>query len=256
MKKIAIITGASSGMGRCFARTVDRAGVAFDEVWVVARRLERLQELSGPFPFRPLALDLTDRGSWSTLSALLEEEKPEVCLLVNAGGFGKFSAFTDETAEENVNMIDLNCAALTALCRIVVPYMPAGARIINFASVAAFQPVPYINVYAATKAYVLSFSRALARELRPRGISVTAVCPYWTATEFFYRAVAEDKPKVVKKYVAMYRPEQNVERAWRDALRGRDVSKFGFIARAQVGLARILPHRFVMWVWMKQQKLD
>ena len=141
-------------------------------------------------------------------------------------------------------MIDLNCAALTALCRIVVPYMPAGARIINFASVAAFQPVPYINVYAATKAYVLSFSRALARELRPRGISVTAVCPYWTATEFFDRAVAEDKPKVVKKYVAMYRPEQNVERAWRDALRGRDVSKFGFIARAQVGLARILPHRF------------
>ena len=125
----------------------------------------------------------------------------------------------------------------------------------NIASVAAFQPIPYINVYAATKAFVLSFSRALNRELKSRGIGVTAVCPFWTKTEFFNRAIDESENPVVKKYTAMYEPEQIVGRAWRDLKRGRDVSKFGFVARFQAALAKILPHSFVMSYWMRQQKL-
>ena len=136
-----------------------------------------------------------------------------------------------------------------------VPYMASKAHIVNIASVAAFQPVPYINVYAATKAFVLSYSRGLFCELRSKGIGVTAVCPFWTKTEFFNRAVNAGQDAVVKKYTAMYAPEQIVRRAWRDVKKGRQVSKFGFVARGQAMLAKLLPHRFVMWYWMRQQKL-
>lgn len=255
MKKIAVITGASSGIGRRFAETIDRGG-QFDEVWVIARRTDRLDSLraSVPFPLRPLPLDLTDSASFDAYAALLESERPEIALLINCAGFGKFAATADTSLHDNLGMVDLNCKALLAMCQLSLPYMPPGARVINIASVAAFQPIPYINVYAATKAFVLYFSRALNREWKPRGITVTAVCPFWTKTEFFNRALTEKT--VVKKYIAMYSPMQIVDRAWHDALRGRDVSQFGFIARAQSLLAQMLPHSLVMSVWQKQQKLD
>ena len=254
--KIAVITGASSGMGRRFAETCDNYG-PFDEVWVIARRTDRLEELkqSVKYPVRPVSMDLTDRANLVKYRELLAAEKPEVRLLVNAGGFGRFEAFTDTAPEVNLNMVDLNCQALMALTQYTLPYMGGGSAVVNIASVAAFQPIPYINIYAATKAFVLYFSRALNREVRPRGIRVMAVCPFWTKTEFFERAVDLDKPAVVKKYVAMYDPEDIVRRAWRDLKRGKDVSKYGFKARVQAGLCKILPHKLVMSVWMKQQKL-
>lgn len=256
MKKIAVITGASSGMGRLFAKTAGEWGT-FDEVWAIARREDRLESLKSevPFPVRPIALDLGNRESFETYKALLEEEKPEVALLINASGFGKFSAVMDVPLEVSLNMVDVNCQALMAMCILTVPYMQEGGRIINIASVAADQPIPYINVYSASKAFVLRFSRALNREVKSRGLGVTAVCPFWTKTEFFDRAIREDEPAVVKKYIAMYEPEQIVKRAWRDAKAGRDVSRFGFIARTQSLLAKLMPHSLVMSVWMNQQKL-
>ena len=256
MKTIAVITGASSGMGRRFAETVDRWGT-FDEVWVIARRSDRLESLreTVPFPVRPVPLDLTDRKSFDTLSAMLREESPRVTLLVNASGFGKFRAVMDTPLEENLNMADLNSLAVMALCQLIVPFMPVGGQIINIGSVAAFQPIPYIGVYGATKAFTVSFSRALDRELRPRGIRVMAVCPFWTKTEFFDRAIRPGEETVVKKYAAMYDPSDVVDRAWRDAKKGRDVSIYGFTARAQSLLVKLLPHSLVMDVWQKQQKL-
>ena len=187
-------------------------------------RLERLEELKNqiPFPLRPIALDLSDTASYETYAALLASEDPEITLLINCSGFGKFCATLDVPLSENLNMVDLNCKAVMAMCQHSIPYMPKGARIINIASVAAFQPIPYINVYGATKAFVLSYSRALNRELKSRDVTVTAVCPFWTKTEFFNRAIAKDKNAVVKKYVAMYVPEQIVKRAFRDAKKGRD----------------------------------
>ena len=236
MKKIAVITGASSGMGRRFAETVDSFD-RFDEVWVIARHEKALEELRDrvPYPIRALALDLTDRRSFRTYA----------------------DAVVDTPLEVNLNMTDLNCQAVVALCQLTAPYMPRGGQIINIASVAAFQPIPYINVYGATKAFVLSFSRALNRELRSRGVRVMALCPFWTRTAFFARATTEGGGEsVVKKYVAMYEPEQLVQRAWRDARRGRDVSQFGFVARFQTALTKLLPHSLVMDVWMRQQKLQ
>lgn len=256
MKNIAIITGASSGIGKYFAETVDTAG-KFDEVWVIARSLDRLEALRDtvPFPTRAIALDLSEKTSYAEFGKLLEEEMPNVQLLINCSGFGKFCATLDAPLETNLNMIDLNCEAIVALCQLSIPYMETGAKIINIASVAAFQPIPYINVYGATKAFVLSYSRALNREMKSRGISVTAVCPFWTKTEFFNRAVAAEKDPVVKKYVAMYEPQQIVTRAWRDMKKGKDVSMYGFIARAQTLLTKLLPHKIIMSVWQNQQKL-
>lgn len=256
MKKIAVITGASSGMGRRFAETIEQYGT-FDEVWVIARRAPELEALrkTVPFPIRPLALDLTDRRSFAAYAEALAAEPVEVGLLLNASGFGKFRAVMDTPLDVNLNMTDLNCQAVVAMCQLTVPYMPQGGQIINIASVAAFQPIPYINIYGATKAFVLSFSRALNRELRSHGIAVMAVCPFWTKTAFFDRAVADGETPVVKKYVAMYDPADIVRRTWRDAKRKRDVCKYGFIARFQSGLAKLLPHRLVMDVWMHQQDL-
>ena len=256
MKRIAVITGASSGMGRRAAETCGEMG-PFDEVWVVARRREKLEELreTVPCPVRVFAMDLTDRKSFEIYAAALREEPVEVKLLVNAAGFGKFRAVMDTPLEVNLNMADLNCQALQAMCQLTVPYMPAGSRILNFASVAAYQPIPYIDVYGATKAFVLSYSRALNRELRGRGIAVTAVCPYWTRTPFFDRAIDPDREPVVKKYDVMYDPDAVVARAWRDVKAGKDVSRPGAVARFNGIMAKLLPHSFVMSYWMKQQDL-
>ncbi len=256
MKNIAVITGASSGIGKKFTETLKDHG-AFDEVWVIARHAEKLEALKETIPFavKPIPLDLSKRENLKTYEALLAEEKPNITLLINCSGYGKFCAMTDENVDGNLNMMDLNCGAVLAMCELSLPYMTKGAKIINIASVAALQPIPYINVYGATKAFVLSFSRALNRELKKQGISVMAVCPFWTKTSFFDRAIDEDKERVVKKYVAMYTTDQIVTRAWRDLARGKDVSMYGFKARGQALLVKLLPHSLVMSVWMKQQKL-
>lgn len=256
LKKIVIVTGASSGMGRGFAETAAEH-VKFDEMWIIARRQERLEEVKDRLnvPVRCIPMDLTDRASYKVLEGMLAKEKPEVIRLLNCSGFGKFAATLDDTVDTHLNMMDLNCGAAMAMTEIVLPYMHEGARILNIASVAAFQPIPYINVYAATKAFLLYYSRALNRELKGRGITVTALCPFWTKTEFFDRAIAADRDQVVKKYAAMYDPADLVKRGWRDMERGKDVSGYGFIARGQALLCKLLPHSLVMSVWMKQQSL-
>jgi len=255
MKRIAIVTGASSGMGRRFAQTVAQH-VAFDELWVIARREERLlqlkEELQGQTVV-PIAMDLSVKENIVSLGERLKKEQAVVVLLINAAGFGKFQAVTDVPQDVADQMLALNCAALMDMCYICLPYMKRGAKILNIASVAAFQPVPYIAEYAATKAFVLSFSRSLWKELQRDGITVTALCPYWTRTEFFDVATGTSKDRV-SYYNTMYEPEDLVRRGWRDLLRGRDVSTYGFIARAQIVLVKLLPHRLVMHIWCKQQK--
>jgi len=257
MSKIAVITGASSGIGREFVRTLASHG-KYDEVWAIARNAERLEALKNDtdIAVRPISLDLSAPEAAQKYSELLEENKPQVSLLINGSGYGKCEATDKISLEQNLGMIDLNCRALTAIAYLTLPYMSRGSEMINIASVAAFQPIPYINVYGASKAYVLSFSRALGRELAPRGIRVLALCPFWTKTAFFDRAVNKDSDAVVKKYVAMYTPEFIVKKAW-SALgkKNKDYVVPGFKAKMQVLAVKILPHNIVMRVWMSQQKL-
>ncbi len=257
MEKIALITGAAGGIGSEFVRTLREHG-DFDALWVVSRNEEKLKALADltPVPLRVIAADLTDPASFDRIEALFREEAPEIRLLVNASGYGKFEAVEDVPMETELNMIDLNCRALSAMTRLSLPYMHEGAGIIEIASVAAFQPIPYINVYGATKAFVLSYARALNMELKKRGIHVMALCPFWTRTGFFDRAVDPEKqPPVVKKYVAMYEPAFIVKTAWKAFEKKKDHVVPGFKAKMQVFLVKLLPHSLVMKVWMKQQKL-
>ncbi len=250
--KIAVITGASSGMGLEFARAVD-AEEKLDEIWLIARRRERLEALAASLraKARVIALDLLDPASFGEYAALLESEKPLVSTLVNAAGFGRFALFTETDLESNLGMIDLNDKATVAMTQLTLPYMRRGGRVLNLDSLSAFQPVPYECVYGATKAFVLSFSRALNVELAPRGIRVMAISPGWVKTEFFDHAVTDNG--AVTYYDKVWTPEQVVERAMRDYKKGKDVSVLGASVRRQVLLVKLLPHRLVMKVWMKQQ---
>jgi len=249
--KIAVITGASSGMGRDFVYAVDKE-FELDEIWVVARRKERLEELSGKCrtKIRPLPLDLSDLGNCRKYKELLEQEKPEVEVLVNAAGYGLFGTFSEMDVEEQVGIVDVNDKALTAFCGYSLPYMHRGSKIVNLGSNSSWQPVPYISVYAASKAYVLSFSRALGRELKTAGIHVMCVCPGWIKTEFMDRAVHDN---TIKYYDRWYTSEQVVERAMKDLRKKKKVSILGFPVRMQVRLVKFMPTDFVMNTWCRQQ---
>ncbi len=253
-KNIAVITGASAGMGREFVTQLD-AAQDFDELWLIARRKDRLVELAGKTraTVRAIALDLSVKEDLDRYAALLDEEKPRVKVLVNAAGFGKFRAFTELTLEEQLAMIDLNDKALVAMTYMTLPYMKKGSCIYQLGSLSSFQPVPYINVYGASKAFVLSFSRALNKEMQKqdRGIRVMAVCPGWVKTDFFDRAVVDDTITYYNRY---YTAEEVVTRALKDMKKGKDVSICGFPVRTQVWATKHLPHGIVMEIWCKQQK--
>ena len=198
---------------------------------------------------------MTKDESFKTLDAELKKEDIAVEWLINASGYGKFGRYDEISIEDQLGMIDLNCKALTHLTLLTIPYMPAGGRIVEFGSIAAFQPIPYIGVYGASKAYVLSYSRALNRELKSKKISVTCLCPYWTKTKFFDRATNTNaKQKVITKYVAMYDPEKVIKRAMKGAMKRKDVVLYGFISKAQTAMVKLLPHKWVMSIWERQQK--
>lgn len=249
--KISVITGASSGIGREFALMLDKIEDC-DEIWVIARRENRLRELSETLraKVRPIELDLSLESSFEEYKKMLDTEKPEVIALVNAAGFGKFGKFTDIPLSEQLNMIDLNAKALVAMTYLTLPYMPKGSRIYQLGSLSAFQPVPYIGVYGATKAFVLSFSRAINKEIENKGVRMIAVCPGWVATEFFNRAVKDD---TITYYNRFFTPNQVVTRAVRDIGKGKDVSVCGASVRAQALLTKLFPHRLVMKIWCRQQ---
>lgn len=254
MKKIALITGASSGMGKRFCFDIDALGM--DEIWGVGLKTDDVetmpQELKTPFKF--FDLDLTMSSSFEKLEKELKKDHVEIEWLVNASGYGKFGRYDEISTEAQLGMIDLNCRALTQLTFLALPFMKEGGRIVQFGSIAAFQPIPYIAVYGASKSYVLSFSRALNRELKPRKISVTCLCPYWTKTAFFDRATKTNaNHQVVTKYVAMYDPEKVVKRAMKGATKRKDVVLYGFISKAQTMLVKLLPHKWVMSIWERQQ---
>lgn len=252
---IAIVTGASSGMGREFVLQLHRY-VQVDAVWVIARRETALAELKAlcPVPIRPIPMDLCEDESFDTYSALLAEEAPDVKLLVNAAGFGKFGGFQKVLPEDDCRMIDLNCKALLRMTRLTLPYMHPGSHILQLDSLSAFQPVPYITTYGATKAFVLSYSRAMNRELKPRGIRMMAMSPGWVKTEFFAHAFQTNDGEV-QYFNRLYEAADVVATGLHDLYKTRkDVSIHGLPVKLQVLAVKLAPHGLVMNVWLKQQK--
>lgn len=220
---------------------------------MIARRKERLEQLVGKTraKIRPIAMDLTEPESFVVYKRMLEEEKPQVHVLVNNSGFGIFGAFTERSLEQQLKIIDLNDKALVSMTYLSLPYMEKGDMIYNVASSSAFQPVPYQAIYGSSKVFVFNFSRALNMELKMRGIRVMAVCPHWCKTEFFNTAVTDD---TIVYYNFFNRADEVVKSAIRNMRRGKDVSLCGFKIRQQRLLVKILPHWLVMRIWCKQQK--
>lgn len=253
--KIAIVTGASSGMGREFVRQLS-AYVQVDEIWAIARRREALEALKAeaPVPVRPIVLDLLKSESFDELRSLLEGEQPEIALLVNAAGFGKFGAYHKTTIEDDCRMIDLNCKALLVMTRLCIPYMKPGSHILELDSLSAFQPVPYITTYGATKAFVLSYSRAMNRELKCKGIRVMAMNPGWVKTEFFRHAFQSNDGEV-QYFDRLYEAADVVKTGLHDLYKTKkDCSIHGLPVKLQVLAVKLVPHRFVMDIWLNQQK--
>ncbi len=200
MKKITIITGASSGMGKEFAvqlfKRYEAQTAQNRELWLIARSKEKLQELAdsltvnftGKTKVKIFAVDLSGSAGAQNFYQILQKENSTeeffIEYLINNAGFGTYGPFAETAVEKEMQMIDLNCTSLTGICGYSINYLRENSTIINVASLAAFMPLGNFAVYAATKAYVLSFSLALAAELKNKKIKVCALCPGSVSTNF------------------------------------------------------------------------
>lgn len=255
MKKIAVITGASSGMGRQFALKIDKKFNSIDEIWLIARRMSFLEDVRGEInkPCRIICEDIADPTFKYYFAKILRQENVEIKMLVNCAGYGVIGEADREAVEVEVGMVDTNCSGLTVVTLTAIPYMAANSRIINLASSAAFLPQPYFAIYAATKSYVLSFSRALRRELAGRDIVVTAVCPGPVDTEFF--AIAEKgESRAWFKDITMALPDEVVEQALTDAVNKKEISVYGIPMKLFRCFTKLVPHKIILDCYAKWYK--
>ena len=238
----ALVTGASSGIGECFARALARRG---HNLVLAARRKPKLQALAEELRTRysisaePVDIDLSVAGAAERLLQTLQERHLAVSLLVNNAGFGARGRFWELPLDRQAQMIRLNVGALVELTHLLLPAMVAqrGGAIINVASTAGFQPVAYTSAYAASKAFVTSFSEGLAQELRGSGIAVVTLCPGGTRTNFFV-ASQYGRPKLPG---GMQRPEEVVEAALRCLDRGGGLLVPGVMNKLALVAQRLLP---------------
>ena len=253
---IAIITGASSGIGMELVKQLENYTEKVDEIWAIARRESLLEELKTKtkIKVKPIPLDLTDLKSLDTLSQMLSEAKKDVSVLINCAGYGKFGSWADIENKEALGMIDLNCRALVGVTNVALPFMKSGSKILQICSISSFQPLPLMSVYAASKVFVLNYSRALSVELKPRRITVTALCPGWVDTAFFKTATDTKNPKAVTKYTFMQSPERVVKQGLKAMKKGKMLSIVGLQNKILYVINKILPVKIVMNTWIKTQK--
>lgn len=247
--KIAIVTGASSGLGEEYVRCLSEGYDEVEEIWVIARRTDRLNALKEKFPNKkifPISLDLTKDESYFTLSEMLESEKPEIKVLVNNAGFGTLGDFDTMDMTTQTRMVDLNNRALTAVTSAALPYMKKGSFAVNVCSIASFAPNPRMTVYCSTKAYVLSFSKSLRFELKKKGINVLAVCPGPMDTEFLPAAGIEKGSSHTFDTLPRVNPAMAAEKSLYYASKGRGIYTPRVFFKLYRFLAKFLPHGIVM----------
>lgn len=248
LKKVVIITGASSGIGREFAlQYAKEKRNEIDEIWLIARRKEELQKVAEKCSVHCVVLegDLQKKTVRSQFKKLLESEKPKVQLLFNGAGYGKIGKVVENKPEDVEGMTMLNVVALSDITRMVLPYMERNGSIVNMASSAAFLPQPDFGIYAATKSYVLSFSRALRRECIKDQIWVTAVCPGPVKTEFF-QVAQEGKPSPWYKKFFYVDCTKMVRYTIRDVNNRKELSIYSLPMKMLYVISKLLPHSFLM----------
>ncbi len=251
---IAIITGASSGMGREFSKQLAGSLSKTDEIWLLARRREPLERLAleltkevkeaaethhdKTIKIRTIAIDITDEKKLSRFAEVLMIRNAGISVLVNCAGTGIYGEFEKLSRDEVTETVRLNVLALTQLTKFCLPYMKKGSKILQVASGSAFLPQADFAVYAASKAYVYSFGRALGKELKEKGISVTVVCPGPVATPFLNHAYGRYGEMGFLKKMATAKPENVVRKALKDCRRGKAVSVYGLSMNVLYKLTR------------------
>lgn len=247
MSRIAIITGASSGLGVEFYKEIQKE--ALDEIWIIARREGRLNEIAsqhGKIKARVISMDITLSENVKSLKELFEAEKPDIRFFVNNAGFGMVGNLDEADYVKQGQMVDLNVKALTELSVIALPFMSRGSCLINTCSIASFVPNARMTVYSSTKAYVMSFTRALRYELRKKKINVTAVCPGPMSTEFLNVAGIEKGVSKTFDTLPYCNPAKTARGGIKAAKRGRCVyTPRGFYKFYRV-LAKVVPASFLM----------
>jgi short-subunit dehydrogenase len=246
MKKIAILTGATGGLGREFLKQIINEDI--DEVWAVARNQQKLSDLKKEYGGKVdiISLDLSDIKSVEQLRIMLAEKKPFVSYLINNAGIAKMGKYTEFSIEEIDKTINVNCKAPVMLAQICIPYMGKGSKILNISSASAFQPNPYINLYASSKAFERNYSRALNVELAETGIKAVAVCPGWIDTELLQKEINGKKVK----FPGLVTPDRVVTQAIKDTKKGKDMSVCSLYVKYQHLFVKLVPQRLVMKIWM------
>lgn len=254
-KNIAIITGASSGFGKEFVKLLVNDN-SIDEIWAIARNEENLKKLADEFgkKIKTFSMDLSNMENIKSFETILKEQNVNISILINNAGFAKFCSYDDLSVDESVAMIDLNISGVVAMGLVCIPYMGEGSHILNIASQASFQPLPYQNIYSSTKAFVRNYSRALNIELKDRNIIVTAVCPGWMETNLYDRATVGAK-LATNNFCGMVTPDKVAAKALKDARKGKDISVYSIYTKFSHLVAKILPQRMMMKIWLNQQKI-
>ncbi len=245
----AVITGATGGLGREYIDAILAQYPSVDVFWLIARDREALKQVAQLHTDKTVAaisLDLAQEESLHRFEQLLKEQNPEIKVLVNSAGVGKVTDFFSANLAGQLGMVDLNCRALTALTRLCLPYMLDDALVLNIASAFGFCPGPRMSVYSATKAFVISLSKALHDELRPRGIKVTAVCPGPMETDFWYVAGAPEGHSRLIDWLPKESPAQVAAGSLRAAKQGRMVYTRHILYKFYHLLSKLLPHGFLM----------
>lgn len=241
---IAIVTGATGDIGEEFVKSLLSET---DQVWAVGRSENKLTSLKEKYGDKivPVRVDLSDRDDIFSFCRKIESGKPEIKYLVNNAGVAKMKPVSDFTLEEISDMLDINDKAATLICRACIPYMVKGSYILNVASASAFQPNPYIALYSASKAYLLSLTRSL--NVENENITCTAVCPGWVDTQMLPKQ--RDGKDI--RYPGMTPASKVVEVALKDCHKGKDVSVCSFYFRYMRFLSKVTPHSIAMKMWVK-----
>ena len=246
---IAVVTGASSGLGEEYVKHIAEMYPSLDEIWLLARRIERLELLAikiDTVRCRAVKCDVTDPLDIEAYKNLLEETGADVRILINNAGYGKLGYFDEIDTDTNAGMVRLNCEAVTVVTSVTLPHMKAGSFIINVCSIASFVPNPRMTVYCSTKAYILSFSKSLREELKRRKINVHAVCPGPMDTEFL--SVADIPPGASKTFDTLphLRPDVVAKKSLIAAAKGRAVYTNHILFKFYRVLSKIIPHNILM----------
>lgn len=247
-KQIAIVTGATGGIGKEFVKELLREEV--DEIWAIGRNKSKLAELTKEFgeKIKEISIDLSKVNELDILESLLQSEKPNVSFLVNNAGMAKMGEYNEFSNEEIEKTVSINCTAAVLMCNMCIPYMQSGSHILNISSAASFQPLPYLNLYSCTKTFLTYYSRSLNLELKSKKISVTAVCPGWVDTDLLEK---ERNGRPIK-FKGLTTKEVVVKYAIKDSKKGKDMSICTAYVRGEYWMLKLFSQKVTMKSWLKQ----